>query len=107
MLGTIAYKDGRAYRQNEFGEKLTTAYKKAYETYHAACERYGALRDAYTIFESFKAGKGEKQPGKEPSLPYTEKIMKNIAIEADKEKAKIAGCAKECIRCLRSMKYKM
>ena len=107
MLGTMNYE--RSYEDRQVNEKLVVAYQKAYESYVSACDRYDKLVTAYRVLKGISSdGQVDSGPDKpsEP-LPYTEKIMKQMIDDAYKEKGVIADHARECIRHLRTFKYKM
>ena len=108
MLGTTIEKE-RGHEDKHTDNKLITAYRKAYDCYTAACERYDRLVKAYQVLSGISA---EKESSAEPveksnSLPYTVMIMKRMIEDAHIEKALIADRARECVRHLSSLGYEM
>jgi len=111
MLGSTDYErhneNKRASEDKRINVKLIAAYQKAFDSYNAACERYEKLLQAYRALLEFKVDESEETDDSVCSLPYTEKIMRQMIEEANKEKAVIADHAKECIQHLRSLRYEM
>ena len=108
MLGTVAYDTTNKFDDRAVNERLIVAYKKAYESYNAACDRYDRLVQAYKVLKVFKTEKGGDVDGSQAvELPYTAKIVKQMIEEAEKERTQIALHARECIKHLRQLKYKM
>ena len=107
MLGTMTYEN--EYEDWVINNKLLAAYQKAYNSYQAASDRYDKLVSAYRVLKGISTGKAVEDGSSEPNepLPYTEKIIKQMIEDAHNEKNVIADHARECIRHLRSLKYKM
>ena len=107
MLGAIH--NEKINEDKMVNSKLIAAYQKAYESYHAACDRYDKLVQAYRVLKGFTYGKAiDAEPDEnDERLPHTERMIKRMIEEANNEKAVIADHARECIRHLRSLKYEM
>jgi hypothetical protein len=107
MLGTMTTEQNNN-DDKAVNNRLIAAYQKAYDSYHAACDRYDKLVQAYTVLKRLKTGDENAEKGDDnDSLPYTEKIMRKMIEDADNERSVIADHARECIRRLRTLKYNM
>jgi hypothetical protein len=107
MQGTMTTEQNN-YDDKAVNNRLIAAYQKAYDSYHAACDRYDKLVQAYTVLRRLKTDDESTVKGDDnDSLPYTEKIMRKMIEDADNEKSVIADHARECIKRLRSLKYEM
>ena len=89
--------------------KLMKAYNNAFDSYLSACERYERLVKTHEILVGNKvktqAGIGPEIPGK--VLPLTIKQLRRMIEEAYREKSIIAEHARECVRHLNALKFKM
>ena len=106
MLDIINFE--KDYNRDTDG-KLIDEYQKAYEHYVSACDRYDKLVTAYRVLKGISENRSaENELGeKVDSFPYTDRIMRQMIDDAQIEKDVIANHARECIKHLRSLRYKM
>ena len=82
--------------------RIKEAYRKAYDNYTEACDRYDNLVQAYRVLNGLTP---VNIPGGEEAvrLPYTAKLMRQMRqkiAEAAIEKSVITDRARECARYL-------
>ena len=79
--------------------RIQTAYKKAYNGYREACERYDNLVLAYRVLKGLEPDK-HSGSGPDARLPHTADLMRHMIAEAAIEKSVISTRARECAKYL-------